>query len=70
MIMLPFPLSSFLYKKPTHRYKGYYQKKEEKLILKEAEIKRKNDLALTVVSDNPIIQIFSKIKNMILRYIK
>ena len=51
-------------------YKGYYQTKEEKLILKEAEIKRKNDFALTIVSDNPIMQIFSKIKNMIFRYIK
>lgn len=51
-------------------YKGYYEKKQEKLILKEADIKRKNDLALTVVTDNPIMQIFNKIKNMILRYIK
>ena len=51
-------------------YKDYYEKKEEKLILKEAEIKRKNDLALTIVSDNPIMQVFSKIKNIIIRYIK
>lgn len=51
-------------------YKGYYEKKQEKLILKEAEIKRRNDLALTVVSDNPIMQIFSKIKNIIIRRFK
>jgi len=51
-------------------YKGYYETKEEKLILKEAEIKRRNDLALTVVSDNPVMQIFNKIKNMIIKYIK
>lgn len=43
-------------------YKGYYKNKEEKLILKEAEIKSKNDLALTVVDNNIVIQIFKKIK--------
>lgn len=48
-------------------YEGYYKTKEEKLIEKEAEIKRKNDLALTVVSDNIILQIFNKIKNAISR---
>lgn len=48
-------------------YEGYYKTKEEKLAEKEAEIKRKNDLALTVVSDNIILQIFNKIKNAISR---
>lgn len=48
-------------------YEGYYKTKEEKLTEKEAEIKRKNDLALTVVSDNIILQIFNKIKNAISR---
>lgn len=51
-------------------YEGYYKTKEEKLIEKEAEIKRKNDLALTVVSDNIIVQIFNKIKNALSRIIK
>lgn len=48
-------------------YEDYYKKKEEKLILKEAEIKRKNDLALTVISDNIIVQIFNKMKNTLNR---
>lgn len=51
-------------------YEGYYRTKEEKLKEKEAEIKRKNDLALTVVSDNIIVQIFNKIKNAIARILK
>ncbi len=48
-------------------YEDYYKQKEEKLTLKEAEIKRKNDLALTVISDNVIIQIFNKMKNALNR---
>lgn len=51
-------------------YENYYNQKEEKLILKEADIKRKNDLALTVISDNIIIQIFNKIKNNVSRILK
>ncbi len=51
-------------------YAGYYKTKEEKLEEKEAQIKRKNDLALTVVSDNIIVQIFNKIKKAIARIIK
>lgn len=51
-------------------YKGYCKNKEEKLILKEAEIKRRDDLSLTVVSDNTMMQIFSRIKSIILKYIK
>lgn len=51
-------------------YENYYKQKEEKLILKEADIKRKNDLALTVISDNIIIQIFNKIKNNVSRILK
>lgn len=51
-------------------YKNYYQKKEDKLLEKEAEIKRKNDLALTIISDNPMIQMFKKIKNMLKKMIK
>lgn len=51
-------------------YKGYYQQKEEKLILKEAEIKNRSDLAITVVYDNPIMKIFGKIKSIISKYIK
>lgn len=44
-----------------------YNIKEQKPIEKEAEIKRKNNLAVTVVSDNIIIQIFTKIKDSIIR---
>ncbi len=51
-------------------YEGYYKEKEKKLIEKEAEIKRKNDLALTVVSDNIIVQIFRQIKNTIAKMLK
>lgn len=51
-------------------YEGYYKEKEEKLIEKEAEIRRKNDLALTIVSDNIVVQIFAKIKNAVTRIIK
>lgn len=51
-------------------YENYYNQKEEKLILKEADIKRKNDLALTVISDNIIIQIFNKIKNNLSKILK
>lgn len=51
-------------------YEGYYKTKEEKLIEKETEIKRKNDLALTVVSNNIIVQIFNKIKNALAGIIK
>lgn len=51
-------------------YENYYKQKEEKLILKETDIKRKNDLALTVISDNIIIQIFNKIKNNVNKILK
>ncbi len=51
-------------------YEGYYKEKEEKLIEKENEIKRKNDLALTVISDNMIVQIFRQIKNTIAKMLK
>ena len=51
-------------------YENYYKEKEENLILKEAEIKQKNDLALTVISDNIIVQIFNKIKNNVNRILK
>lgn len=43
-------------------YIDYCNKKTEKLTLREDEIKRKNDMALTIVSNNPIIQVFNKIK--------
>jgi len=51
-------------------YKGYCKNKIEKLIQKEADIKRKNDLALTVVQNNTIMQIFNKIKKIIARMLK
>ncbi len=51
-------------------YEGYYKTKEEKLKEKEFEIKSKNDLALTVVSNNIIVQIFNKIKKAITKIIK
>ena len=46
-------------------YENYYNNKEEQLVLKEDEIKRKNDLALTVVEENRITKIFNRIKDMI-----
>ncbi|MCI8362703.1 MAG: hypothetical protein HFJ41_06260 [Clostridia bacterium] len=51
-------------------YEDYYKQKEEKLILKQADIERKNELALTVISDNIIIQIFNKIKSNVSRILK
>lgn len=51
-------------------YEGYYKEKEEKLIEKENEIKRKNDLALTVISDNMIVKIFRQIRNTVARMLK
>lgn len=51
-------------------YEGYYKTKEEKLKEKENEIKRKNDLALTVISDNIIVQIFNKIKELCKRILR
>lgn len=51
-------------------YDGYCKEKEQKLIQKETEIKRKNDLALTVISNNIISQIFTKIKKAIVKVLK
>lgn len=51
-------------------YKNYYKQKQEKLILREEEIKRKSDLAITVISDNMMIQIFNKIKDNVNRILK
>ena len=51
-------------------YKGYYKKKEEELLKKESNIKMKNNMALTIVSENPILQIFRKIKKVIIKHIK
>lgn len=51
-------------------YDTYVLTKEEMLEEKEEEIKRKTEMALVVVSENPIINFFEKIKNSILRIIK
>lgn len=51
-------------------YDGYCKEKEQKLIQKEKEIKRRNDLALTVISNNIISQIFTKIKKAIVKILK
>lgn len=53
----------------TQYYENYCKQKMTQLKVKEEEIERKNALALTVVSDNKIIQMFQKIKNMFSRII-
>ena len=51
-------------------YKKYKEDKYQKILIKEAEIKRKNNLALTVVSGNVIIQMFRKIRHLASRIFK
>lgn len=51
-------------------YEQYCYDKSEKLVLKEADIKRRNDLALTVVQDNIITQIYNRIKQAISNVVK